>query len=244
LGLDLPVIAHNGALTKHARTLETVAVLPLPVAAARRALEVGRTLGADALLSDDHESLGVLVYDHLAGENHAAQLYVNWARRIHGENGTEAVRQVTSLEEFLDHDPVHLAFAGGCAKMKALQDLLIEELGTTVKIFTTTYQKVDFTLLDIVNPKASKGVGVAAAAAELGVSREEVMAVGDNLNDLEMLHYAGTGVVMQNAEASLHEIEGFHATGTNDEDGVALAVERFILRPEENDPRNHTKQHE
>ena len=42
----------------------------------------------------------------------------------------------------------------------------------------------------------SKGVGVAAAAAELGISREEVMAVGDNLNDLEMLCYAGVGVVM------------------------------------------------
>src|SRR5678815_6115590 len=69
LGLDIPVIAHNGALTKHARTLETVAVLPLPLAAARRSLEVGRSLGADALLSDDHESLGVLVYDHLGGEN-------------------------------------------------------------------------------------------------------------------------------------------------------------------------------
>ncbi|MDQ3174539.1 MAG: Cof-type HAD-IIB family hydrolase, partial [Acidobacteriota bacterium] len=77
LGLDVPVIAHNGALTKHARTLETVAVLPLPLAAARRSLEVGRAAGADALLSDDHEGLGVLVYDHLSGDNHAVQLYVN-----------------------------------------------------------------------------------------------------------------------------------------------------------------------
>jgi len=232
LGLDVPVIAHNGALTKHARTLETVAVLPLPLTAARSALEVGRAAGADALLSDDHEGLGVLVYDHLSGGNHAAQLYVNWARRIHGEDDQEAVRQVASLEEFLDHEPVHLAFSGGCEKMKTLEKVLLEELGTTVKIFSTTYQKVDFTLLDIVHPEASKGVGVAAAAAELGVLREEVMAVGDNLNDLEMLHYAGTGVVMENAEASLHEIEGLYATRTNDEDGVALAIERFILHPE------------
>ena len=117
-------------------------------------------------------------------------------------------------------------------KMKALEQALLEELGTTVKIFSTTYANKDFTLLDIVHPEASKGVGVAAAAAELGVLREEVMAVGDNLNDLEMLHYAGTGVVMANAEPSLHEIEGFFATGTNDGDGVALAIERFILNAE------------
>ncbi len=116
--------------------------------------------------------------------------------------------------------------------MKALESALLEELGTTAKIFSTTYQKIDFTLLDVLHPEASKGVGVAAAAAELGVLREAVMAVGDNLNDLEMLHYAGTGVVMANAETSLHEIDGFYATGTNDEDGVAMAVERFILHPE------------
>lgn len=229
LGLDVPVIAHNGALTKHARTLETVSVLTLPLDAARRSLEVGRAADADALLSDDHEGLGVLVYDRLSGDNLAAQLYVKWARRIHGENGRDAVLQVASLEEFLDHEPVHLAFSGGCAKMKTLENELREELGTTAKIFSTTYKSMDFTLLDILHPQASKGVGVAAAAAELGVRREEVMAVGDNLNDLEMLHYAGTGVVMANAEASLHEIDGLYATGTNDEDGVALAVERFIL---------------
>src|SRR5688572_24816343 len=52
LGLDVPVISHNGALTKHAETLQTVSVLPLPVAAAREALKIGRTSGADALLSD------------------------------------------------------------------------------------------------------------------------------------------------------------------------------------------------
>jgi hydroxymethylpyrimidine pyrophosphatase-like HAD family hydrolase len=48
-----------------------------------------------------------------------------------------------------------------------------------------------------------------------------------------MLHYAGTGVVMENAEASLREIDGFYATRSNDEDGVALAIERFILKSAE-----------
>src|SRR5213592_2404876 len=85
LGLDVPVIAHNGALTKHARTLETVAVLPLPLDAAKEALRIGREAGADALLSDDHEGLGVLVFDHLSGENSAVHKFVAWARRIHGD---------------------------------------------------------------------------------------------------------------------------------------------------------------
>src|SRR5262245_25614463 len=52
LGLDVPLISHNGALTKHAKSLETVSVLPLPVDAAQDALRIGRDAGADALISD------------------------------------------------------------------------------------------------------------------------------------------------------------------------------------------------
>ena len=233
LGLDIPVISHNGALTKHAATLQTVSVLPLPLDPAREALRVGRAAGADALLSDDHEGLGVLVYDHLRGENTAAYKYVSWARRIHGEEGANAVHQVASLEDYLDHEPIHLSFSGTCNEMDQLEENLKSELCSTVKILGTKYLEQDFTLLDILNPAASKGAGVAAAAAELGVDRDEIMAIGDNYNDLEMLLFAGVGVVMANAPLTLREIAGLHPTASNREDGVALAIEQFILnRPE------------
>lgn len=233
LGLDVPLISHNGALTKHAATLQTVSVLPLPLDAAREALRVGREAGADALLSDDHEGLGVLIYDHLRGANTAAYKYVSWARRIHGEEGANAVQQVGSLEEYMDHEPIHLAFSGACDEMDQLEEILKSELGSTVKILGTKYPEQNFTLLDILNPAASKGAGVAAAAAELAVTREEILAIGDNYNDLEMLLFAGVGVVMANAPLSLREIPGLHPTASNREDGVALAIGQFILnRPE------------
>ena len=176
----------------------------------------------------------MLIYDHLRGDNFAAQKYVSWARKIHGdEEGRDAVQQVASLEEYMDHEPIHLAFSGGCEEMDQLEAILKTELGSTVKILGTKYPEQDFTLLDVVNPAASKGAGVAAAAGELGVSQEEVMAIGDNYNDLEMLLFAGTGVVMANAPLSLREIAGLHPTASNREDGVALAIEQFILnRPE------------
>jgi hydroxymethylpyrimidine pyrophosphatase-like HAD family hydrolase len=230
LGLDVPLISHNGALTKHAETLQTVSVLPLPLAAAREALRIGREANADALLSDDHEGLGVLVYDHIRGDNSAAYRYIAWARRIHGdEEDGQAVQQVSSLEDYLDHEPVHLAFSGGCNEMDQLEEILKSRLGSKVKILGTKYLEQDFTLLDVVNPAASKGTGVAAAAAELAVIPEEIMAIGDNFNDLEMLLFAGTGVVMANAPPSLREIGGLHPTASNNEDGVALAIEQFIL---------------
>ncbi len=231
LGLDVPLISHNGALTKHARTLETVSVLPLPLDAAREALQIGREQGADPLLSDDHEGLGTLVYDHLSGDNAAAQKYVAWARQIHSSDETaDAVQQVESLEAFLDHEPVHLAFSGRCKPMDHLEQLLLSQLGSRVKILSTKYPAQDFTLLDIVNPAASKGAGVAAVANELGLEADEIMAIGDNYNDLEMLLFAGTGVVMANAPLSLRQLEGLYPTASNDEDGVALAIEKFVFR--------------
>ena len=233
LGLDVPVISHNGALTKHARTLETVAVALLPLEAAREVLRVGRSTGADALVSDDPEGAGVLVYDYMSDDNEALAKYIAWSRRIHGDEAEEAVRRVESLQDYLDHAPVHITFSGQIARMKSLEERLHSELGTCVKILGTFYPRMDFALLDVLNPEVSKGAGVRAAAREQGLSREDVMAIGDNFNDLEMLEYAGTSVLMGNAEAALRarleDLACCHQTATNDEDGVALAIEKFIL---------------
>ncbi|MDT5295081.1 MAG: hypothetical protein QOJ76_1961 [Acidobacteriota bacterium] len=232
LGLDVPVIAHNGALTKHARTLETVSALLMPVEAARAVVSFGRAHGADALVSDDHLGAGRLVYDHVTPGNTALASYVAWSRRVVGDDAASAVRCVPSLAEYLDHDPLHIAFSGGCAEMERLAAEMRRELGASVRLLLTLYPKMDFALLDVLHPEASKGAGLAAVAAEQGLERAEVMAVGDNFNDLEMLEYAGTGVLMGNAESALRERGRFHTTATNDEDGVAVAIERFVLNSE------------
>jgi len=230
LGLDVPVIAHNGALTKHARTLETVAAVLMPRRAAHACIRLGRARGADALVSDDHTGAGLLVYDHISEGNTALAKYIEWSRRVVGEDAAAAIRQVPSLEDYLDHDPLHIAFSGGCGAMQRLAEEMERELGGTVKLLLTLYPKPDFALLDVLHPSASKGAGLAAVAEEYGLQREEVLAVGDNHNDLEMLEYAGTGVLMANADPALGERGPFHSTASNDEDGVAEAIERFVLK--------------
>ncbi len=230
LGLDVPVIAHNGALTKHARTFETVAAILLPLEAAHQVLDTGRATGADAMVSDDHQGAGLLVYDRISEGNTALQNYIAWSRRVVGNNAEESVRRVSSLESYLDHAPVHIAFSGTCAGMQSLSELLERELNGGVRVLRTMYPKRDFALLDVLHPEASKGAGLAAVAVEQNLTPDEVMAVGDNFNDVEMLEYAGTAIVMQNADAALRDRDGFHVTATNDEDGVAMAIERFILQ--------------
>jgi Cof subfamily protein (haloacid dehalogenase superfamily) len=238
LGLDVPLIAHNGALTKHARSLETVSAVLMPVEAARAVVRVGRAHGADALVSDDHVGEGVLVYDHISEGNTALAKYIAWSRRIVGETAAQAIRRVASLKDYLDHDPLHIAFSGGCVAMERLAEVMRRELDSTVKLLLTLYPKTDFALLDVLHPAASKGAGLAAVAAEQRIPADEIMAVGDNHNDIEMLQYAGTGVLMGNAEMNLREHGRFQLTASNDEDGVAVAIERFVLKEQKSGVRS------
>ena len=232
LGIDVPVIAHNGALTKHARTLETVAAFPLPLAAAHAVVRVGRAHGADPLVSDDADGPGVMVYDHIDETNRPAFEYIEWARRIHGAEAAEAVMRVESLEQYLDHAPLHIAFSGTDAAMLCLSEVLRRELGGMIRLMCTLYPAKQFGLVDVLHPEVSKGTGLAAVAREYGIAPADVMAIGDNHNDVEMLEFAGTRVVVANAEPSVRALAGVHLTASNDEDGVALAIERFILTDE------------
>lgn len=82
--------------------------------------------------------------------------------------------------------------------------------------------------LEVNAPGVTKGKGLAALAAHLGLAQGQLMACGDSGNDLAMLKTAGLGVAMGNAEEAIKAAAGY-ITASNDEDGVALAVEKFVL---------------
>lgn len=82
--------------------------------------------------------------------------------------------------------------------------------------------------LEILHKKVNKGAGVKALAEKLGLTADEVMTLGDQENDIAMIEYAGTGVAMGNAIDSVKAIAQY-VTKTNMEDGVAHAIEKFVL---------------
>jgi hypothetical protein len=92
----------------------------------------------------------------------------------------------------------------------------------------TFYESRNFGLVDVISPGCSKGSTLAEWVAYRGWSREDVMAIGDNLNDLEMLEYAGLPIVMGNSVPELKSL-GWHETLSNDQGGVAAAIEAFAL---------------
>ncbi|MCO6509318.1 MAG: HAD family phosphatase [Aridibacter famidurans] len=229
-GFNAPILTHNGALIKHAETLQTFSVDLLEDAAVREILRVGYSYGGNALVSADPAGKGTLFYDDISDENIPLKRYVAWAKRLHGDEAEEAVHHVDSLESIVEpNDTIHISFSGGCDPMFDLQMLLEDELSDSVNILATIYPHLDFTLLDILPPKSSKAAGLNKLAMAEKLSHEEIMVIGDNFNDLEMLEYAGTSVVMANADSSLLEREEFYTTLGNNEDGVAAAIEEFIL---------------
>lgn len=230
LELNAPLITHNGALLKYAQNLETVSASILLRETVSEILRIGQKFGAEALLSADPHGKGTLYYDRISEENIPLQKYIVWSKHLHGDEAEEAIHHVENLEDVLEKaETVHVSFSGRCEPMAHLEMILQSELTLTANVITTQYPVLDFTLIDILPPDASKGVGLEKLAVIEGLTAKNVMVVGDNYNDLHMLEFAGTAVVMGNADPNLLERGEFYTTLSNDENGVAAAIEKFIL---------------
>ena len=138
------------------------------------------------------------------------------------------IRFVSPLEDALVEDPLQAMYCGRVAMMEKVQERLSQaEFLDKITVLRTQYDHRDLCILDILNRECSKGHALRRWAEQQGIPREQVMAIGDNHNDLEMLEYAGLAVVMENASHELKQ-NGWKVTGSNAESGVAQAVEELL----------------
>ncbi len=224
---SITIIVHNGAIAR-SRAGETFLRRLLPLATARRVLEATVAWRGEATAVFDRPLAGQLVYD-----------LMDWThpnRQRFKERNHQIIQAVERLEDAMVEDPVQIAFNGGVDQMRAIAaHLAAHPVAPHLEVLLTEYPRRDFSMVDVCAAGINKGTGLAAVAAMFGVAQDEVMAVGDNHNDLDMLRWAGTGVVMGNAEPELLDA-GFHVTATNDESGLARAIERFILEADTMSP--------
>jgi hydroxymethylpyrimidine pyrophosphatase-like HAD family hydrolase len=128
----------------------------------------------------------------------------------------------------LTEDPIQVMFNGSVAPMRALiAALRALPSAHAFAAAITEYEARDFALVDVNGAGCCKGATLARWTASGGVTPDEVMAVGDNLNDLEMLEFAGTAVVMGNA-ADVMKARGYRVTASNDDGGLATAIEDIL----------------
>ena len=109
----------------------------------------------------------------------------------------------------------------------AILDKAIARIPAEVKEKYTVLKSAPY-FLEILDKRVTKGTGVKSLADALGIQPEEVMAIGDQENDIAMIEYAGVGVAMDNAIPAVKEAANF-ITKSNLEDGVAYAIEKYVL---------------
>ena len=103
------------------------------------------------------------------------------------------------LETCLTEDPIQVMFSGNIAPLRDLECALrAAPFAKDFALAVTIYGRKDFAMIDVIKPQCSKGSSLAEWAAVRGIAREEILAIGDNHNDLEMLT-AGIPVVMANS---------------------------------------------
>jgi len=156
---------------------------------------------------------------------------VDWDHPRHGaffRSNRQFISLVQPLEAALTEDPLQVMFTGTCATMRRLYGELAAADTGGFAITLTEYEARDFALVDVIRAGCSKGTALRELAQLRGIERDEVMAIGDNLNDLPMLEFAGLPVVMANAVAVLRA-RGWATAPSNDAAGVASAIGTYIL---------------
>lgn len=208
LGIEGPLIAYNGAMIRHAVTGEDYFHRPIGLAAARWII--------DRLLVSD---LHFHVYIN-------EQLFVRQLNELTRQYGRKTgILPLLILETALPlrEEPTKLLIMGEADRLREFAEQVKAELGAAVNLSTSHPQ-----YLEIVHGDVSKGRALERIAAFHGIPRENVLAIGDNYNDLEMIRYAGLGIAMGNAPDGVKQEADYVAPG-NDADGVADAIERFVL---------------
>src|SRR5579862_1203268 len=228
LGLraDTPLITSNGAVT---RTLggESIDRCQLEARVARGICGLLRRFGT-LVFTFDRPGKGELVLEDLEQAHKRIEVWV--------EANRNAIEVVRPLELALGDgdDPIQGMVTGGIERMKeAERALKASELHGFCECIRTEYPARDLSILDLLPPGVSKGWALERLAARLGIDRRQVMAIGDNWNDVEMLRWAGQGILMGNAAHELKnqaKLHGWKQAASNDQDGVAAVLEAEIAR--------------
>ncbi len=216
LGFELWLISSNGAVTRSSAG-ELFHRDLLPRITAHKLCDYMHDFRGNLVITFDQETKGALVLERLD------ELHVSIARWL--EKNRDFIEIVIPVTDALRSDPIQAMFCGTVTRMREAEARLTSwHLGGEITVLKTQYDARDLCIIDVLNHGCSKGHALRRWAEHRGLQRHEVMAIGDNYNDLEMLAYAGVPFVMGNASEDLKQT-GWPVTLSNDQNGVAAALE-------------------
>ncbi len=150
--------------------------------------------------------------------------YFEWNKKISEKESIDIRVIPDAYEHILHSDEKVYKIQPNSSNMQLLAKIR-EKLE---EIKTITCSKSWYNNIEVMNQDVSKGNAVKHLAESLGVKREEIICFGDNENDISMLSYAGLGIAMGNAEDIVKQ-HADYVTTSNDEDGISMALEKFVL---------------
>jgi Cof subfamily protein (haloacid dehalogenase superfamily) len=219
LGFDLWLFSSNGAVTRSTQG-ETFHRDLLPRATATKFSQAMQRYRNYMVLTFDRPGMGAIVC-----ENHD-KLYGVIQRWM--EKNAPFIEYVSPIEKALSEDPIQAMICGPVELMdQAQQELANLDFRRDFTALRTQYDFRDLCIVDRLNAACSKGHALERWANHRGFAREEVMAIGDNYNDVEMLTFAGHPVIMGNACDELKQ-NGWTVTLPHDEHGVAATIEQVL----------------
>jgi Cof subfamily protein (haloacid dehalogenase superfamily) len=219
LGFDLWLISSNGAVTR-SLSGETFHRDLMPRQTCRDLCTAMQEFRGHTVITFDKETKGAIVLEHLDALNASIRRWL--------EKNMAYIDFVVPIENALVTDPVQAMFCGSMPRMaQALRALEAAGLDNRITILRTEYPERDLSMIDVLNAGCSKGHALARWAAHRGYHRDQVMAIGDNHNDIEMLEFAGHPFIMGNACEELRS-RGWSNTRGNDHCGVAAAIADVI----------------
>ncbi len=203
-----PVITCNGAMVVDAATRAVLYEQGLERADAAEILALGTERGATMCIWSQNRL-------YVSAQNEFADCYTSL-------NSVTPVC-TTDFAPLLDAGITKILWSDTEARITDFANTLPRE-----RLPQTTLCQTRPTFLEYFHRKVSKGAAIAALGAKLGVVREEIIAIGDERNDISMLTWAGLGVAMANAVPETLAAADM-ATTTNDEDGVLAVLKQFVL---------------
>ena len=222
LGVALWLISSNGAVTRSLAG-ETFHRDLLPAPTCRELVRAMQEFRGQTVLTFDNSDLhgdaaGTIVIERLDELEASIQRWL--------EKNMQYIKFVVPIENALTSDPVQAMFCGPIALMQRVLRVL-ESCGLPITVVRTEYPGRDLSIVDVLNAGCSKGHALERWANYRGITREQVMAVGDNYNDIEMLAFAGHPFIMGNASEELRS-RGWKLTRSNAESGVSAAIEHVV----------------
>lgn len=221
LACETHLICSNGAMIKSCAG-ETHFRQLLPAGTARHVLEATAEFRSCAGVIFDRPRERQIVFERVDWEGPFVGPYLRRHRH--------QVAEVDPLTDCLNgEDPVEVLYLDDCARIsRAMKSLEALARAHRFTLALTEYPHRNLSMLDVLGHGVNKGAALAEWARLRGVPRENVMAIGDNWNDREMLEYAGLPVVMGNSVPELKTL-GWSVTLSNDECGLAEAIRAHVL---------------